>query len=293
MKNYPEAVLPGTINFHINWQCNADCVFCYRPSGNELSDIDRRAIIRQIAHLPRANSTFTQRRINFAGGEPTLVKTLPDILNYTKSLDLSTSLITNASVYLNKPKKLDEIVENIDMIGVSVDSINETTNKKIKRPHHPAKSWLNFSETVNRHGTYLKVNSTVCSFNADENLESFYNQMALDRLKFLRAISVDGTIGTTKYNANNWLASDKQFDNFVSRHAHVKPSPIIENTDTLRGSYAMISPDGCFYDSTKGFYTRSEPILKVGIVEAFRQVSFSQNKFEKRGGQFGIPVIAV
>jgi len=36
---------------------------------------------------------------------------------------------------------------------------------------------------------------------------------------------------------------------FVARHQQM--SPVVENEVAMRGSYAMVSPDGCFYDSTR------------------------------------------
>lgn len=240
--------------------------------------------------MPSPNNQSGKRRINIAGGEPSLDKSLPQLLEHAKSQGLSTSLITNGSVYLKNPKKLSDIIDKLDMIGVSVDSVDKLTNSKIQRPHHSVASWLQFAKTVRAYGVYLKVNTTVCRFNATDNLVHFIGEMAPSRWKILRAIAIGGTVGTSQYCPKEWMASDSEFDAFVSRHLKVEPAPIIENEAALRGSYAMISPDGCFYDSTQGFYSNSDPILDVGVEEAFRQVAFSHQKFEERGGVFNIPV---
>ena len=288
-----EITLPSTINFHINWHCNADCVFCYRPEGAELSDPERKALIRAIAALPPLNSQAGSRRINFAGGEPTLVKTLPDILDYTRSHGLSTSFITNGTVYHNKPVKLREVVDKLDMIGFSIDSVNEASNLAIQRPHFSVGSWLKVGQVVKDRGVYLKINTTVCRFNMNENLNLFIANMNPDRWKIFQAIAVEGTIGTRNYCADDWIVSDTEFSEFVERHAEATSAPVVESDAALRGSYAMISPDGRFYDSTQGHYTWSDPILEVGVEEAFAQVAFSQQKFVQRGGVFSIPVVAL
>ena len=285
-------VLPGTINFHINWHCNADCVFCYRPQGAELSASERKTLIRVLAAVPILNNQTGSRRINFAGGEPTLVKTLPSILDYARSHGLSTSLITNGTVYHNKPAKLRDVVDKLDMIGFSIDSINEPSNHGIQRPHFSAASWLKIGKIVRNCSVYLKVNTTVSRFNLSEDLSSFIADMNPDRWKILQAIAVEGTIGTRNYRVEDWIVSNSEFSEFIAKHAQASPSPVVETDRALRGSYAMISPDGRFYDSTQGHYTWSDPILEVGVEEAFAQVTFSQYKFLQRGGEFSIPVVA-
>lgn len=282
--------LPETINFHINWHCNADCVFCYRPSGNELTDKQRLHILRLCAEQPQTQSGHP-RRINFAGGEPTLVKSLPWLLRGAKSLGLSTSLISNGSLYLKKPSILSDHLPLLDMIGVSIDTVDELTNISIKRPHFNVEKWLDFSSQVKNSNVYFKINTTVCRYNHSQSLASLIENMAPQRWKIFKAIAVEGTEGTTTHKAVDWQITDAEFKAFVQRHADVSPGPVVEDDTAMRGTYIMISPDGCFYDSTKGYYTRSEPILEVGIETALSQIVFSRGRFRARGGLYTIPVV--
>ena len=57
-------------------------------------------------------------------------------------------------------------------------------------------------------------------------------------------------------------------------------------TSLIRGSYAMIDPHGRFFDSAGGGHRYSAPILEVGLVAAFSQVSFDPVKFLHRGGDY-------
>jgi len=59
-----------------------------------------------------------------------------------------------------------------------------------------------------------------------------------------------------------------------------------ETADAMTDSYAMIAPNGCFFDNSRGAYCYSRPILEVGIVEAFQDVEFDADKFLKRGGLY-------
>ena len=69
-----------------------------------------------------------------------------------------------------------------------------------------------------------------------------------------------------------------------------------ESSESIRGSYAMIDPQGRFFDSSVGEHTYSDPILCVGVEHAFSQVSFDRKAYEDRGGSYdfnGEPPILV
>ena len=80
--------------------------------------------------------------------------------------------------------------------------------------------------------------------------------------------------------------SEEDFQTFVIRNQGTHAVAIPESNTLMYGSYAMVDPSGRFFDSTTGRYRYSEPILSVGVPEAFGQVSFSVEKFEERGGRY-------
>jgi radical S-adenosyl methionine domain-containing protein 2 len=80
-----------------------------------------------------------------------------------------------------------------------------------------------------------------------------------------------------------------EFEDFVEQHRRLVPSGIAvvpETVDDMTGSYAMIAPNGCFFDSARGGHRYSKPILEVGIARAFHDVTFDAEKFAKRGGLY-------
>jgi radical S-adenosyl methionine domain-containing protein 2 len=79
------------------------------------------------------------------------------------------------------------------------------------------------------------------------------------------------------------------FDQFVERHDGSNKSGIIvvaEPLETIRGSYAMISPDGRFFDSSTGRHSCSSRILDVGLGHAFSEVVFDGEKYDGRDGNY-------
>lgn len=273
--------VPYTINFHINYLCNAKCNYCYRPQADELSHEAQCAIVDAIAGW--GSSSPNPLRINFAGGEPTLVKHLSDLICRAKQAGLGTSIITNGTYFAKVG--LGEFVHWLDMVGISIDSLDSDTNRAIGRPHIELASWKRVAEEARRKGVRLKINTVVTRQNCHENLTPLIAAVRPDRWKILRAIEIEGVNSQT---SGSWRTNDTEFAAFVERHSDTDIPPIVEDDDDLRGSYAMITPDGRFYDSIEGGYRKSSPILDVGIEAAFGEVHFSHSKFEKRGGRYSV-----
>ena len=61
---------------------------------------------------------------------------------------------------------------------------------------------------------------------------------------------------------------------------------IAEPVETIRGSYAMISPDGRFFDSSTGRHHYSRRIRDVGLSSAFSDVTFDEAKYDGRDGNY-------
>ena len=59
-----------------------------------------------------------------------------------------------------------------------------------------------------------------------------------------------------------------------------------ESNDLMTGSYVMVDPAGRLFDNVSGHHTYSRPILKVGVDEAFGDVSVDSSRFLLRGGLY-------
>jgi radical S-adenosyl methionine domain-containing protein 2 len=85
------------------------------------------------------------------------------------------------------------------------------------------------------------------------------------------------------------LISADRFAAFVSRHQALAAEglgPIVEDNDAMRGSYAMIDPQGRFFGNATGEHVYSRPILEVGVEVALAEVGVSTAKFVQRGGVY-------
>jgi radical SAM family uncharacterized protein len=103
----------------LTYNCNLKCKMCpfWKRSTADLSLENEKTILRRIYDSGVCG-------IAFEGGEPLLRKDLVEILDYSRSLPLQTSLITNGTLL---ESKIDEIAPYINGgVYVSLDGIDKT-----------------------------------------------------------------------------------------------------------------------------------------------------------------------
>ena len=278
-----------TVNYHLWKSCNMSCGFCFAtfldlpPKGvSHLSQDNSIGLITLVAE-----AGF--RKINFAGGEPTLCSWLPELIRHAKSLDLATSVVSNGS---NITKAwLDDLASSLDMLAISIDSVNSERQRKIgrvvngKQPMAESK-YLGIGESAKAHGIRLKVNTVVNRLNVDEDFRAFIRAMGPERWKIFQALPVEGQ---NDHRFDEYAVTRDEFDLYVQRNRPVERKGIRvvpENNEAMTGSYLMIDPLGRFFDNTKGEHTYSSPILEVGVERALQNISVFPERFIERGGLY-------
>jgi radical S-adenosyl methionine domain-containing protein 2 len=280
-----------TVNYHLWKACNMRCKFCY-ATFQDFTDFKLpkgHLDCEQSKQLISLLFTAGFEKINFAGGEPTLCPWLPELVIYAKSIGFKTSIVTNGSKILEDENYLKRFDGKLDIVGLSMDSIDNDTNMISGRAIR-GKIVLtqdDYSLIVGRvksESIYLKINTVVSSKNAAENMGYFINAIAPDRWKILQMMKVEGQ--NDKYGAE-FTIENILFKNYIERNTrylnpHIKL--IEEPVEIITGSYIMINPEGCFFDDTEGKHTYSEKILEVGAEQAFAQVSTHDENFIHREG---------
>ena len=281
--------LPDTINFHFTSICNARCKFCfaqYPGITSECSISDWKIIIDYIAS---ESSPISPKRINFVGGEPTIHKGLPALLAYAKEHELQTSIVTNGLSWLKNG--IAPYVEHIDMIGLSIDSINHDTIKETgrylkKAGYIPSKhNWLELAKIIRESGIDLKINTVVNKLNYSEDMVDFISDMSPKKWKIFQVTRIDGQ---NDINFTDWDISKNTFDKYCQRHKTLKNKSIIiikEDSEIMLNSYAIIGPNGCFVDNAEGKYFYSPPIVDVGVDQAWKTIRFNYEAFLSRRSQ--------
>jgi radical S-adenosyl methionine domain-containing protein 2 len=242
-----------------------------------------RAVIHAIASEPFLPNG-KQRRLNFVGGEPTLSPYLEALVAETVACGLRASIVTNGFLFA-KSAVLPNYVQQLEIVGISIDSLCEQTNlccgRAVDGRTLTVDEYLILFAKLRHLGTQLKINTVVSAFNWRENMLDFILKVKPDlaRWKVFQAIPVRGQ---NCDEVSKWThgVTEEQFKVFIDEHQVAVP--VIEPEEIIRGSYAMISPDGRFFDDTTGKHCYSQPILDVGAGTAWRQVSFSDDKYKAR-----------
>jgi radical S-adenosyl methionine domain-containing protein 2 len=276
-------VLPLTVNFHFFASCNMNCQFCFAcfEECYQLSLLQLKAIIKAIAEAPLPEGQVKPRRINFVGGEPTFYPHLEELIRYARECGLRTSIVTNG--YNLVTQGVPQIFSSLDIIGLSIDSLNHRTNLRMGRSVQGKtilpQEWMRLLAQLDQRGVPIKINTTVTKYNLYENFAEFIHEADPLRWKVFQGMCVEGQ---NDLNRSEWEVGHQAFDRFVSRHRAAGIHPVVESEEVMRGSYAMISPDGRFFDSTQGSHTYSKPILEVGVDRAWNQVCFDVELFNER-----------
>lgn len=273
-------------NWHLTERCQFTCKYCFAKWGRASEvwrDTKKTSLIlneiKTHGQAPFGKLYETAPvRINFAGGEPLLLRErLIDIAEEVKSLGMKASLITNGEL-LNKSL---ELVPHMDMIGISVDSFDETINRSIGRSRTSGKA-LSFSDvhdlvdlirTLNP-DTMVKFNVVVNQYNFREVLVPKLLSMSPDKVKVFHELSAGGHVSAT---------SNEMFKHFLQNNTFGRSEVYIEDNDSMTKSYLMIDPSGRLYQNGNGNnYTYSDPIYEVGFLKASKSIAFNQRRFTNR-----------
>lgn len=279
------SILPTTINFHFTSACNMHCKYCFSSfsecNGGVLSLSEQKKLIQAIGSELKNKQGASAWRINFVGGEPCIHSCLNELIGEARISNLKTSIVTNGFNLVKGGLPLN--YKDLDLIGLSIDSLDPITNYQIGRFVKDTtitnSDWVALVEKIATYGVKIKVNTVVSKFNHTEDLSELLYAIAPMRWKIFQAMKVQGQ---NDVGAKKWIIDDATFEHFIERHRHKGLHPVVEGVGVMRGSYAMISPDGRFYDSAMGWHNYSDPILQVGIQKAWSQINFDANMFSDR-----------
>jgi len=278
-----------SVNYFISRKCNYSCKFCFHTQKNSNHlPLDQAKIGLEL--LRRAGT----EKINFAGGEPFLHPTLLGELCKTAHADLgmAVSIISNGS--LITPRWMAQYGEFVDVLGVSCDSLDPTTNALIGRGgdanNQHVERVLRVRELCDRHQIKFKLNTVVCSLNWQEDMSQAIRVLDPVRWKVFQVLVLrdenSGRPGELR-DARLLTVTDDQFQSFVDRHADEFDEIIVpEPNNVMRDSYVLLDEWLRPLDCSGGGKEPKESILSVGVERALMQAGFDQDMFDKRGGVY-------
>ena len=281
-----------SVNYHLWEPCNMRCGFCFATFQDVKQEMDLPK-----GHLPKEDCIFVIdriaefgfKKINFAGGEPTLCPWLPNLIERAKEHGMVTSIVTNGSRITDQ--WLDNLNGNLDWIGLSIDTVDPEKLIRLGRAIGGKISiteaeYLSIIRAITQNSIRLKINTVVTSVTWQENFTAFIRLAKPERWKLLQALSVKGQ---NDAHIADFVITKEQFEAYVQRNRIVEDygiSVVPESNQAMTESYVMIGPAGRFFDNAQGFYKYSDPILEVGVKKALEQVSIDSERFHQRGGEY-------
>ncbi|WP_462173287.1 viperin family antiviral radical SAM protein [Pseudoalteromonas xiamenensis] len=287
-KNIKELV----INWHITEVCNYDCKYCFAKWGRpkelhrsleEIEKLLNNLALYFINGQSRLKSElgYETVRLNLAGGEPMMLgSTFFIILMLAKQKGFKTSIITNGHYLVNS--RLDFPKNVLDMIGISFDSQDLITRKKIGRVDRKGNSLSVEDLKValeglieTQKGIKTKINTVINSLNYEEDFSSLIGELKPYKWKVLQVMP---------YGADDFLISNDKFNQFVERHSGLGLPIFAESNSTMTESYLMIDPLGRFYQNSVSAcgYKYSDSIIQCGVESALAQIAFNPKTFLSR-----------
>jgi radical S-adenosyl methionine domain-containing protein 2 len=268
-----------TVNLHLERRCNMRCEYCYGqfPERPPMLSIARWSEI--LDELARSGV----RRVSFSGGEPTLFRGLDALLRHARSLSMQCSMITNGTLLT------DEMLDELSMVGLTVDSADESSLRAIGRALKGGGSYLSLVRSVvaraKARSVRVKLNTVVTTRNVHEDLSALVIELAPAKWKPMQFTEVEGENDRA---AAQLRVSDEAFAAFVARHERVARAGIWvapETDATIRSTYVMIDPSGRVFQHGPGGHVRSDPVYEVGFEAALAQVGgYDREAFVRRGG---------
>ncbi|GAA2353387.1 viperin family antiviral radical SAM protein [Dactylosporangium salmoneum] len=269
------------VNLHVTERCNYSCTFCFGKWDGAASDAEvfrtqGRAVIQAV--FDAVSGQFPGVRFTFAGGEPGLLPSLPDLMTFCRSLGARVSFVSNGLVL--RRLGVAWVRANVDMVGISVDSALTDTNRRIGRATRDGSvldlAFLADSFRKLAGGPTLKVNTVVSADNWQEDLSPTITALAPHVWKIFQTLPVYGEQGTI---------TPEQFHAFLARHAALAGLMVPEDNEEMTGSYLMVDPLGRFFwrdPSAATGYRYSAPILQAGAAAAFAEAVVSWPKYDRR-----------
>lgn len=261
------------VNLHITEVCNYKCVFCHcRFKKSNLKVEDWFTIVDNITNSIKVS------RFNIAGGEPLIYKELQKLIDYIYSKGIKVSIISNGSLITDDFLSINK--EKIDMIGISIDCLNDRKIKEIGRisgnKFLSRIDYENLCSKIKANKIKLKINTVITNINYDEDFREFIRKVDPNRWKVFKA--------THFKNQNDfmipYLAKDNEFSHFIERHS--KSNIVIEDNQDLINSYIMINPQGKLVDNSGYRYNYSQSLVYEDFRKVFRELNFNYGNYSKR-----------
>lgn len=212
-----------------------NCKFCFGKINKGLDTGNKTETFKSICKITKS--------VNLVGGEPfTNITLLKSLVEIGVSNRMNISIMTNGLILTNNldNPEVKYILSHVKMIGISVDSFSEETNRKIGRISNNnclvLEKVIQLRKMCDEYRTKLKINTVVSKLNLNEELGMCMEVASPDKWKLLQVVTSNPMFKIT----------DEEFQAFVSKNKY-NDNVVIENEESINLSYLMVNSFGDLY----------------------------------------------
>ena len=259
--------------WNITTKCNQNCKYCHRFLGiNDLTYEENKKILNNLIKDGVNNITWT-------GGEALLYPNLKELLKISQENGIKNKLITNGMV-LAQNENMREILDYLDSLTLSLDTINDDTNEELGRGRNHFEEVKTILDYVK--GKSLKVNiNTVVSkknINEMEQLGEFLNNYNISKWKFFKFMPLRET---AEKNKDEFAITDAEFEQTknVFRHfGNIGETDFRQEKD-MEDKYTLLIANGDIIKTEHGVDVKKGNALYQNPVEFMYELE--ENRMKK------------
>lgn len=259
--------------WNITTKCNQNCKYCHRFLGiNDLTYEENKEILNNLIKDGVNNITWT-------GGEALLYPNLKELLKISQENGIKNKLITNGMV-LAQNENMREILDYLDSLTLSLDTINDDTNEELGRGKNHFEEVKTILDYVK--GKSLKVNiNTVVSkknINEMEQLGEFLNNYNISKWKFFKFMPLRET---AERNKDEFAITDAEFEktkNVFRNFGNIGETDFRQEKD-MEDKYTLLIANGDIIKTEHGVDVKKGNALYQNPVEFMYELE--ENRMKK------------